>query len=134
MSQEEAVELAQDPGSDRLNSTQVIEIHKLHIEGVPWNTIAERIGTTRNNVQRIVQGRRHRNLHPKVSPYLYEDVIDSEPVGDSPSDDMRISVDQLADAVAKRVYGMLMETGVAPQQAAPDMRPGWLGSTQRPQH
>ncbi len=62
---------AQDPGSDRLSTEQVIAINRAHLEGVGWEQIAVEHGTNRKNVSRIVQGRRHRHLHPQVNPSLY---------------------------------------------------------------
>jgi hypothetical protein len=71
-----ALYLAQDPASDRLSAEDVMEIHRLHVQGNGWDQIAAKFGTNRKNVQRIVQGRRWRNLHPAIRPDLYDD---SEP-------------------------------------------------------
>jgi predicted transcriptional regulator len=65
-----AIALEQDPASERLAPEQVVLIHKAHRSGVAWDEIASDFGITRKQVQRIVQGRRHRKLHPDVAPNL----------------------------------------------------------------
>lgn len=62
---------AQDPASNRLTREQVIAINRAHMAGVGWDKIASEHGIARKNVQRIVQGRRWRDLHPQVAPELY---------------------------------------------------------------
>jgi hypothetical protein len=62
---------AVDPGSDRLTRDDVIAIHRAHLDGRAWAQIARDHDTNRKNIQRIVQGRRWRDLHPTVSPHLY---------------------------------------------------------------
>lgn len=107
-----AIELASDPGSPRLTKGQAIKIHRRHNDGIAWEDIAAEIGTSRKNVQRIVQGRRHRSVHPAVAPELY---TDARPT-------MTIHLDSLAGQVAKRVYDMLMDPQAQAELArqAPD--------------
>lgn len=64
---------AVDPASDRLTHDDVVAIHKAHQKGVPWDDIAETHAISRKQVQRIVQGRRWRDLHPTTRPELYEE-------------------------------------------------------------
>jgi hypothetical protein len=77
-----AIALERDPASIRLTDEQVIDIHKMHLSGEPWDIIANRYGITRKNVQRIVQGRRHGKLHPRIAPALYEPRLTNEEVID----------------------------------------------------
>lgn len=86
---------AQDPEGKRLTRKQVIAINKSHLDGVGWDAIAVEHGTARKNVQRIVQGRRWRDLHPNVRPDLY--VTGGPP--ESPADPIAAIVnDALRDA------------------------------------
>lgn len=71
---------AVDPGSNRLTDSDVIAIHRAHRDGCSWEAIARTHRTNRKNIQRIVQGRRHRDLHPVVRPDLYNEAGDEDEV------------------------------------------------------
>lgn len=71
---------ASDPGSNRLTSDDVVAIHRAHRDGCAWEVIAQTHGTDRKNIARIVQGRRHRDLHPVVRPDLYRDDVEDDEV------------------------------------------------------
>jgi len=66
------VSLEQDPASGRLTPDRVMDIHFMHRGGFAWDDIAAKHHITRKNVQRIVQGRRWKQLHPDLRPDLYE--------------------------------------------------------------
>jgi hypothetical protein len=68
-----ALTLEQDPASSRLTQEKIIQIHQMHRGGIPWDDIADEMRIDRKNVQRIVQGRRHADLHPLRRPDLYGD-------------------------------------------------------------
>jgi hypothetical protein len=67
-----AISLEQDPASDRLPKEAVIGINRMHMDGEPWDKIADQYRISRKQVQRIVQGRRHASLHPLTAPHFYE--------------------------------------------------------------
>lgn len=62
-----------DPAGTRLSDASVIEIHKAHRDGTPWDTIAKQHNTNRKTVARIVNGDRWQRLHPMSAPWLYDD-------------------------------------------------------------
>lgn len=105
MSSPSALAFASDPEGPRLSGEAVVAINQAHLEGTGWDEIARRHGTTRKNVQRIVQGRRWKNLHPTTQPALYHEQQESEPdVGSfvlRPGDPAAI--------VALRVYAQVAE-------------------------
>jgi hypothetical protein len=74
---------AQDPDGNRLTRDVVIAINTAHLAGKGWDAIANEQGTSRKNVQRIVQGRRWRDLHPNVRPDLYVADDTPRPVDDA---------------------------------------------------
>jgi hypothetical protein len=84
---------AQDPESNRLTREAVIAINRAHLAGVGWDVIAREHGTARKNIQRIVQGRRWRDLHPQISPGLY-----TAPAKPEPDPAAEIITDALRDA------------------------------------
>lgn len=68
-----------DPAYDGLTPAKVVAIHKAHLTGTPWATLARQYGVDKRYIARIVRGTRWPQLHPSQRPDLYSEKPEAEP-------------------------------------------------------
>jgi hypothetical protein len=96
---------AQDPEGTRLTREAVIAINEAHRDGTGWDAIARQHRTSRKNVQRIVQGRRWRDLHPNVRPDLYVDGAERESPADPVEAIVNDALREARDRIVRELRG-----------------------------